>query len=122
MGGAHLARATGPNAIAWNPAGLAECNGTELYADGYSISSSGTATGFPTELEIPGSGSIFSTSYRQSPEGWNGPRHARGGSTDLGPGRFQLVGGLSWRRYSNVAYPEETVNDFIFNELGGFRS
>ena len=120
MGGAHLARATGAGAIAWNPAGLSAADATELYADGYSVTSSGEASGYPTALEIPGSGSIFSTSYRQNLKGGMKPGMLAAAAPLWSSGESRLVGGLSWRRYSNVSYPEETVNDFIFSELGGF--
>lgn len=120
LGGAYLARARGAQAIGWTPAGIVEGEGVSLYVDGYSVRSSGEATGFPLALDIPGSGSIFTSGYSQNLKGGMKPGMVAASAPLWESGESRLVGGLSWRRYVNTAYPEETVSDFIFEGVGGF--
>lgn len=120
LGGAFLARASGPAAIGWSPASLAEMEHGELFVDGSLHSGSSQTSGYPVELTIPGAGSIFTTGYRVDPKSGARPSAAAGAMPIWRSGEMRLVGGLSWRRQYDVSYPEEIVNDFVFGGVTSF--
>lgn len=120
LGGAYIARAEGLPAIGWDPAGLVGLETPALQVDGFSVSGSGTASGYPPEFEIPGAGSITSTAYEVRPKSSLRSGFIAAGMPLWERGSLKLAGALSWRRFLNTAFPEETVNDFIFGDAGGF--
>ncbi|MBD3337205.1 MAG: hypothetical protein GF355_16960, partial [Candidatus Eisenbacteria bacterium] len=119
MGGAYLAVAKGAEALAWNPGGLAFMGRAQAYADIYSRSSSGSSSGYPLSFEFPDAPPLFMSRYEE-----NLKSQIRFGMMSAAGPLFQLgsrpvVGGLAYRRHTEVAYPEEVIGEFLVQEGAG---
>ena len=113
MGGAYVAMANDPLAIAWNPAGIAGIHDFTLAVDGFGVRSHSTAAGYPPILSIPRVPELFVTSYENALKSTT-----RYGTIALGVplwerGARSVVGGFSWRRYAEVGRPEETLQTLV---------
>lgn len=118
MAGTYLGLATGAEALAWNPAGMAFSERSTICADFYVQSSSGSTSEFPLRLEqdLPGIPPLFISAYDQ-----NLKNQVRFGFLGVSGTPFSLASrpvhlGLAYRRHTNVAYPEEVVSEFRFVE------
>ncbi len=120
MGGAYIAHATGPVAVAWNPAGLGFLDRPEAYADGLALSSSGRVGDHPDTFLIPESPPVVIPSYGVTQKGGLLPNLVSFGLPLHRFGPLDLVGAASWRRFAGVALPEETVMEMVTAQTGGF--
>lgn len=116
MGGANLARASGPLAVSWCPAGLGAITELSIAADGGLSSAGTTVTGYPTSLTIPQAPPLFVSSYEvsQSSAIRYGALSAAVPFWDNGTQR--LVGAFSWRRYNDTVFPEDQVLDLVLEQ------
>lgn len=113
MGGAYVALADDPLAVAWNPAGIAGVREFTLAVDGFGIRESSTSAGFPATLAIPRVPELFITSYNASLK--NATRYGTLGlAVPLWErGERRVVGGFAWRRFAEVGRPEETLQTLV---------
>jgi hypothetical protein len=119
MGGAYLAEARGVEGLAWNPAAIAVGERAALASDIYLDRSSGSTSGYPVAFNFPDAPPLFLTKYEENLKsrvrfgflGLSGP------VTHLFSRPLSL--GISYRRHTNVAYPEEVVAEFKFLEQAG---
>lgn len=120
MGGVYVADAEGVEAVAWNPAGLGWLERSDLAGDLSWIQSSGTTSGFPDTFNIPTVAVVNVTRYEVNLKA-RVRYNMLGAATSLhtfGSGR--VAGALSFRRYLDLSYPEEIVEDLSFQEAGSF--
>ncbi len=120
MGSAYIAMADDPMAIGWTPSGIAMLEDFTLAVDGLNRSSSDTATGFPRVLQIPQSPELAISSYDSRLKSQTLYGSIAAGVPLIQRGSLKFVGGFSWRRYADVARAEETVQDFLLDQGGGF--
>jgi len=109
MGGAHLALADGALAMAWNPAGMAGLRQTSVCVDGFSRGSSGKGSGLPDSLLIPGYGDFSISTYSNRLGSVSGFGFFGAARPLLDLGGAPLVGGVSYRRHTDVAYGQEML-------------
>ncbi len=109
MGGAYLARAQGPLAIGWEPAGLAYLDHTSAVLDGVQTSASSTSKGYPDSLLSPGNPAVVVRSADNNLKGGPQANFLAAATPLWHSDRFHLVGGLSWRRFLDTSMPEQTV-------------
>ena len=120
MGGAAIGLEATPLAVGINPAGLGLIEEFSVSIDGYYQSSTGAVSGTPEVLTIPQQGNLFISSYDTTLK-----PYMRYGAASLGAplwtnGTQRVVGGLFWRRHDNIQYPEETIQDLLIEQAGGF--
>jgi len=120
MGGAYAARAEGPIAVGWNPAGITALDHAAFAVDGFATTSSSNVPDYPDTLDFPVSGELRLGSYEAKLKG--GIRAGFiGGSMPLWrQGNFKLAGALSWRRYVDTQMPEDLVAELqtdVLNSL-----
>ena len=123
MGGAYLAVVEGPLAMAWNPAGLAGMRGAAIVADGTTISSSGSGSSvsLPDTLLIPGYGDFGISNYTVRRGSSNAFGFLGGALPLFDVGGAPLVGGMAYRRHSDIAYGEEILLEMrLFAATAGF--
>lgn len=120
MGGAYLARAEGPLAVGWAPAGLAALDRTAVLFDGYQISSSGDASGYPDSFLVPQQPPLLVSRYSSDLKSASRAGFVGAATPLFQAGSIKVVGALSWRRFGEVARPEETVTDLTFGEENNF--
>jgi hypothetical protein len=120
MGGAYAADARGVEAVAWNPAGLGWLERADFSGDLAWTTSSGTTTGFPDTFNIPQIATVNVTRYEVNLKAR--VRYSLlGAAMAFQPfGSARLAGALSFRRYLDLSYPEEIVEDLSFQEAGSF--
>ncbi|MCA9728525.1 MAG: hypothetical protein KC729_12630, partial [Candidatus Eisenbacteria bacterium] len=118
MGGANLARLSGPLSVSWSPAGLASVSALAVSVDGGVRKGSSSTSGYPTGLTIPQAPPLFVTSYNVSQA--SAPRYgAIAAAVPIWSNSTQrLVGALSWRRYNVTAAPESAVLDLVLEQGG----
>jgi hypothetical protein len=120
MGGAYVADAEGVEAVAWNPAGLGWLERSDLSGDLSWIRSSGTTSGFPDTFNIPQVAIVNVTRYEVNLKA-RARYNLLGAATSLhtfGSGRAAAA--VSFRRYLDLSYPEEIIEDLAFQEAGSF--
>lgn len=120
MGGAAIASETTPLAVGINPAGLGALQDLAVSVDAYYQSSTGNTTGYPEVLTIPQQGNLFVSAYDTKLK----PALRYGAAALAAPlwsnGSQRVVGGVFWRRHDNTQYGEETIQDLLLEEGGGF--
>lgn len=120
MGGAYAASASGVEAVAWNPAGLGWLERADFAGDLAWVRSSGTTSDFPDTFNIPQVAVLNVTRYEVNLKARvRYSLFGAGTAIDL-PGSTRLAGALSFRRYLDLSYPEEIVEDLSFQEAGSF--
>jgi len=120
MGSAWLASASGTMALGWNPAGLATLGGTEISVDGVLRTTSGTATDYPSEFQLPESAPLFFSNYDVDLKGGAQPSFFGIGTPLANLGGVGAVVGFSWRRFMDVEMPEETISELMTAQGVGF--
>lgn len=114
MGGAYLARAQGPLAIGWEPAGLVFMDRTTIVVDGYNIGSSSSTRDYPDSFLVPDQPPLLTSSYRMNLKGGMRGRFMAAGFPLWESGNFRVAGAFSWRRYMEIIAPETMVSDLVF--------
>jgi hypothetical protein len=116
MAGAYLATAAGPEALAWNPAGLAFSDRTVIASDLFIDRAAGSTSGFPLRFgnDIPQVPPVFVSTYDE-----NLKSQIRFGFVGISGSLLSLGGrplavGAAYRRHTNLAYPEEVVSHLRF--------
>jgi hypothetical protein len=112
MGGAYMARASGPMAIGWNPAGLASLTSTQLSADGFVLSSSSTVGDFPDTLSAFGQ-TFLSSSYQADLKSSTRANLLAAGTPLWQRDGLRLVGAVSWRRFYEMTFPAEYIEKLV---------
>ncbi len=122
MGGAFVSRPEGAMSMAWNPAGLGLLRSRSLAFDGYLTSSSGSMgqEDVPDTIFVPLSPNFRVQQYTDR----LGPSNKFGFIGIARPlvqvGGHPLVGGLCYRRHTDVAYGTETILEMQLIEGTGF--
>ncbi|MBU1702202.1 MAG: hypothetical protein KJ970_00530 [Candidatus Eisenbacteria bacterium] len=119
MGGAYLAEAKGAEALGWNPALLAFSPENSLVADVFSKSSSSTASSYPLGFTFPDTPPMFITSYKENLKSQTrfGFIGISGKVMDLAS--RPVVGGIAYRRHTDVIFPEEMIAELLYQEGAG---
>ena len=105
MGGANLARANGPLAVAWSPAGLGAVTELSIAADGGLNTASTSVSGYPSSLTIPQAPPLFVSSYEISQSSALRYGAIAAAVPFWDNGNQRLVGAFSWRRYNDTIAP-----------------
>ncbi|MBD3235585.1 MAG: hypothetical protein GF330_02645 [Candidatus Eisenbacteria bacterium] len=120
MGGAYTAHAEGPLALGWNPAGLGRLREPAFALDGLTRSSTSTSEGLPDTVMIEGQPNFRITRYEVRLAGANQFGFAGGAMPLVWIGDRPLVGGVAYRRHTDVTYGEETVLEMSVFETTGY--
>lgn len=118
MGGAYLASASGVAALGWNVGGLADLEHLSFTFDGYSRAVGGSAGDFPDSLVLGGRSTLRFLSYRPSLKGGFVPNFIAAGVPLWTSGERRLVAAFGWRRYAEMAVPEQAVSDLVPSGAG----
>jgi hypothetical protein len=116
MGGANLARANGPLAVAWSPAGLGAVTELSIAADGGLNTASTSVSGYPSSLTIPQAPPLFVSSYEISQSSALRYGAIAAAVPFWDNGNQRLVGAFSWRRYNDTIAPESSVLDLVLEQ------
>ncbi|MBP6875021.1 MAG: hypothetical protein KBD56_03025 [Candidatus Eisenbacteria bacterium] len=122
MGGAHLALADGAAALAWNPANLARLRESSIMVDGFSLGSSGSAntSTLPPQVLVPGYGDFEITTYRSRLGAQAGFGFVGGARPLIDVAGSPLVGGIGYRRHTEVGYGQELLMEMnLIGATGG---
>ncbi len=119
MGGAHIANVEGVESVSWNPAGLGWLKRSDVTGDLRVLGSSGTTSGAPDTFLIPRSPKLNVTRYAVNLKS-NVRYGMLGAATSREMAGRRVAGALSFRRYIDVAYPEEILEDLVQAEAGGY--
>ena len=111
MGGAYLARAEGPIAVGWEPAGLASTDHAALVIDGLARASSSSVPAYPDSFNLSGIGSLLITSYQSKLKGNLNANFIGLGLPVFENGSFRVAGALSWRRYLDLTASGQVLSN-----------
>jgi hypothetical protein len=109
MGGANVALAQGAMALGWNPAGMASLREASLCVDGFLGMSSGSASHLPDTVRVAGLGDFNVRSYRADLGTRNGFGFFGAATPLLRIGSNPVVGGIAFRDYAEVVYPQANL-------------
>jgi len=115
MGGAFVSRPAGAMSMSWNPAGLASLRERSVALDGFVRSSSGSANAadLPDTVVVPQSPPFRIDTYTDRLGPIQGYGFAGIASPLVNLGDRPLVGGVSYRRHTEIAYGTETVLQMV---------
>ncbi len=119
MGGANLADVAGPDAMGWNPAGLAHLKAPAFSMDGFHLSSGGTCADMPETVLVPGMPELNVSRYENYLSSRNAFGFIGGAAPLFNIGSRPLVGGICLRRHTEVAYGEEVLMNLTLLEGTG---
>lgn len=120
MGGAYLAVADGVKAVGWSPAGLASLERSEILFDGRVRNAGGSASGYPDSVLVPQQPPLLVTQYSMNNKDAMHTGFVGAAAPLFRAGSINVVGALSWRRFGEIARPEEVISDLGFGEERSF--
>jgi hypothetical protein len=119
MGRANIATARGPMAMGWNPAGLGYLTAPAFALDGFHQSGSGTTTDLPETVNVTQMPELKIDAYNYVLGSGNQFGFIGAAAPLFNIGSRPLVGGLAYRRHTEVAYSEDLLMELNLLEGQG---
>ncbi|MCK4302711.1 MAG: hypothetical protein KAY24_00545, partial [Candidatus Eisenbacteria sp.] len=120
QGGAFISEAEGVLALGWNPAGMASLREGSLAVDGIVTSCTSTTENLPDTLLVKGLPGFKIDNYDDSLGGFSGFGFLGVAAPLFDVGARPLVGGLAYRRHTDVSYGAEMLLEMGLVEGTGY--